>query len=152
MRRVTTLLLLVAAFAADGACFAQAPIDHETPGAILATPYAASPYEPSQPGARNAGPSSRPRSAFGKVMAVMIAALQRQSRDGTEPAAAPVRTTSVGTPPGIEVGAAFRDGLDAGDRSEEHATGTGGAVAEPLPRAAPPEDPVLRQATLAGPG
>jgi hypothetical protein len=141
MRRIPTLLLIAATLAFQGACFAQAQAGRDdTVGAAAPASTATAPDTA----------SAAPRSPFGRVMAVMISALKHQSRERARPVA-PVHTTRAGTPLGIEVGAAFRDGLDAGDDAE-HATGTGGAAAEALPRAAPPEDLVLRRATLAGPG
>lgn len=143
-------MLLVAALAVPCACLAQ--------GRAVAPDAAAS---------RNADAAAtampvaddESRSAFGKVMGVMIGALQRQSHDRTQPAR-PVRTTAAGTPIGIEVGAAFRDAgfgrraTVAGDvaarASAANTTGTGGAAAAVVPRAAPPEDPGLRQAVAAG--
>ena len=139
MRRLSTFLLLAVALAALGACYAQAQAGDDAPDAVDATVTAQD--------ATDAGP----RSPFGKVMAVMIDALQRQSRERSRPVA-PVRTTAAGTPLGIEVGAAFRGGLEAGRSTGRRETGTGGAAAQTLPRAAPPEDLALRQATLAGPG
>lgn len=156
MRRASTIaVLLVAALAAHGACFAQAP----------ASPRAVDVDVDAQPAAHagQAASDSAPaiadgesRSAFGKVMGVMIGALQRQSRERAHPAR-PVRTTAAGAPTGIQVGAAFREALSAESprktvRARKHGTGTGGAAAATVPRAAPPEDPALRQAALAGPG
>jgi hypothetical protein len=142
MRRASTVLLLVVALAAPGACFAQAraqAIAANAPDAPAAAVDVALPTP------------VEPRSAFGRVMAVMIRALQRQS-DAPAHAAAPVRTTAAGTPMDIQVGANFREALDGGAIRARPKTGTGGAAAEPSPRAAPPEDLLLRQATAARPG
>jgi hypothetical protein len=145
MRRTSTVLLLAAALAAPGACFAQAraqAIAGHAPDAPAAAVDTALPTPPLE---------DAPRSAFGRVMAVMIRALQRQS-DAPAHAAAPVRTTAAGTPMDIQVGANFREALDGGAIRARPKTGTGGAAAEPSPRAAPPEDLLLRQATAARPG
>ena len=87
---------------------------------------------------------------YGRVMAVMIRALQHQS-DAPSQTVAPVRTTAAGTPMDIEVGANFRDALEGGAIRARQKTGTGGAAAAPSPRAAPPENLALRQATAARP-
>jgi hypothetical protein len=54
-----------------------------------------------------------PRSAFGRVMGIMIEALRRQASgdSASQASGQPVRTTAAGAPLGIEVGSAFR--LDA---------------------------------------
>jgi hypothetical protein len=140
MRRVSILLLLAAALAAHGACFAQSQA-RDRGDALGAT----------QDTAAQDTADAVPRSPFGKVMAVMISALQRQEGQQSQPVA-PVRTTASGTPLGIEVGAAFRGALESRGNAGRNATGTGGAAAAAMPRATPPEDLVVRQATLAGPG
>jgi len=155
MRCIPTPLLLAVAFAACGPCLAQ---DAQT-----------------QVQPQSAQPAVQPRSAFGKVMAVMISSLQRQARERERPRAT-VRTSDAGTPLGIEVGDAFRIGMDDAAAATEtsasasaqttsaQATGTGGAAAGHVPRAAPPEpsglpppadlprDYAVRQPALAGPG
>jgi len=141
---IAAVLLAAACVVPSGACLAQG-----RDGNADATADA----EPPAP--------NQPRSAFGKVMGVMIGALQRQSHERAHPSRH-VRTTASGTPIGIEVGAAFRDagfGQAAADAGEArapatptNATGTGGAVAAPAPPAAPPEDSGLPPAALAGPG
>jgi len=136
VRRHSILLLLALACAAPGACIAQAQ-----PRETLADEARA-----------EAGKS---RSAFGRVMDVMISALQHQSRAQAQSAGG-ARTTAAGTPTGIEVGAAFSDALEAGKGPAAGApapgTGTGGAAAAEAPRAAPPELPSVHGTTLAGPG
>lgn len=119
MRRASTFLLLAIALGASGACFAQA---HPQPSPAAPRPVDA---DADAPGAR----ADATRSPFGKVMAVMITALQRQTEERSRPAA-PVRTTAAGTPMDIEIGAAFRD-----------ARGARGAAAQ--------EDLALGQAALA---
>jgi hypothetical protein len=157
MRRASTIaMLLAAALAAHGTCFAQAPAAAasgvEAQRATEASAAATTETETT--------PTDESRSAFGKVIDVMIGALQRQSRDRARPAR-PVRTTAAGTPTDIEVGAAFRDALSGSGegardidaiRAGTRQTGTGGAAAATTPRAAPPEDLAVRQAALAGPG
>src|SRR5690606_205984 len=82
--------------------------------------------------------AGKSRSAFGRVMDVMISALQHQSRAQAQSAGG-ARTTAAGTPTGIEVGAAFSDALEAGKGPAAGApapgTGTGGAAAAEGPRA-----------------
>lgn len=100
---LASLLLVPAMILAAPACMSQAR-DGDGAGAT--------------PAARDPAPA-RDRSAFGRVMAVMIDALQQEARQqpqGTSAATsasadAEVRTTAIGTPLGIEVGDAFR--LDA---------------------------------------
>jgi len=60
-----------------------------------------------------------PRSAFGRVMGIMIEALRRQASgdSASQASGPPVRTTAAGAPLGIEVGSAFR--LDA-DNTPKH--------------------------------
>jgi len=147
MPRVSILpLLMLVALCAPGACLAQ----------MRAQAPEGAPASTADDSAPSGGDmrTEETRSAFGRVMAVMIAALQRQSADQSRPAA-PVRTTAAGTPMDIEVGAAFRDAMSMhaeGDRpAVRRATATGGVAAATLPRATPPENPVLREATLAGP-
>jgi hypothetical protein len=140
MRRAP-ILLLAAALAVHGACFAQARPQATAGDASGAGGDAALPA-PSE---------GATRSAFGRVMAVMIRALQHES-DAPSRAIAPVRTTAAGTPMGIEVGANFRDALDTRATRMRPETGTGGAAAAPSPRAAPPEDLALRQPIPGRPG
>jgi hypothetical protein len=146
MRCISIPLLLVAACAACGSCLAQ-------DAQAQAQPESQALQSPQQ---------AQPRSAFGKVMAVMISSLQRQARERGRPRAA-VRTSDAGTPLGIEVGDAFRMGMDdatSAQATSAQATGTGGAAADDVPRAAPPEpsslppasDYAVRQPALAGPG
>ena len=100
---LTSLLLVPAMILAAPACMSQAR-DGDGARATPAAPDAV---------------PARDRSAFGRVMAVMIDALQQEARQqpqGSSAAAsasadAGVRTTAIGTPLGIEVGDAFR--LDA---------------------------------------
>lgn len=125
MRCVSTVLLLAAALGAPGACFAQAQQRGNVPAD--AAP-AAAPADPR---------TDTTRSAFGRVMAVMIAALQQQASEPASPAT-PVRTTAAGTPMDIEVGAAFNDAARAPTPSSR------------APRTAP-SDLALSQAALAGP-
>lgn len=47
------------------------------------------------------------KSAFGRVMAVMIEALQQEALRDDDPGMREVRTTTAGTPLGIEVGESF---------------------------------------------
>lgn len=142
-------MLLAAALAAPfGACLAQGR--DAAPGADAARNGDASAME--APVATDMPVTTHEsRSAFGKVMGLMIGALQRQSHERAHPLRR-VRTTDAGTPIGIEVGAAFRDAGDLPARATAaaHTTGTGGAAAATVPRAAPPEDPGLRQAVVAG--
>ena len=144
MHRAASLLLLSAALCAPGACFAQA----DAPGATAtadAMPSAAAPADPR---------TDETRSAFGRVMAVMISALQRQaSAPASEANADPVRTTAAGTPLDSEVGAAFSDamrgaGADGARRPERQPSAE---AAEARMRTARPSELALRQAALAGP-
>lgn len=90
------------------------------------------------------------RSAFGRVMALMIDALQAKAGgDAPGPAttrdakpATAVRTTAIGTPLGIEVGEAFR--LDAPATASTAARRRAGARA--------PEMPLAVQADQVDPG
>jgi hypothetical protein len=132
MRLVSSTLLLSATLAFHGACFAQA--------AVPAAPRDAADAR-----------ADAPRSAFGKVMAVMISALQQQSH-AQATASAPVRTTAAGTPMDIEIGAAFRDDMNGRQDTARQATGSGGAAAADASRAAPPQDLAIGQTALAGPG
>ncbi|MGN6113215.1 MAG: hypothetical protein ACTHOC_09485 [Luteimonas sp.] len=143
MTRRASILLLAAALAAHGACFAQGLPDAVAGDAPVASAAASDPALP-------AAPQGETRSAFGRVMAVMIRALQHQSGAPSQ-TVAPVRTTAAGTPMDIEVGANFRDALEGGAIRARQKTGTGGAAAAPSPRAAPPENLALRQATAARP-
>jgi hypothetical protein len=154
LRARTAAVLLAAALAAPaGACLAQGR-DAAQAADATGSAGAEATMEMETPVAARGS-----RSAFGKVMGLMIGALQRQSQERAHPVRR-VRTTAAGTPIGIEVGAAFRDagfGRDASDAGAVPArataanrTGTGGAAVAPVPRAAPPEDPGLRQAVVAG--
>lgn len=146
MHRAAALLLLSAALCAPGACFAQA----DAPGAAAtadAMPSAASRADPR---------TDETRSAFGRVMAVMISALQRQaSAPGSEANADPVRTTAAGTPLDIEVGAAFSDAMRGAGDGADGARGPqrqpSAEAAEARMRTARPSELALRQAALAGP-
>lgn len=125
MRRMPSTLLLAAALVASGSCLAQQA------GAVTATPAAAD-ASPAEASATETDAAPAPRSAFGKVIAIMISSLQRQARDGGHPSA-PVPTSAAGTPLDIEVGDAFRS--------------------TPSPPALPPPpDYAARQPALAGPG
>lgn len=129
MHRVSTFLLLAAALCAPGACLAQ--------GQAQAAPRAASASAEATPSQQaSAAPrTDETRSAFGRVMAVMIAALQHQASEPVS-MAPPVRTTAAGTPMDIEVGAAFSDAM---------------ATPEARARTTAPTDLTLSQAALAGP-
>lgn len=126
MRRMPTTLLMAVALMASGSCLAQQAHGEIAldAGANDNAPRAAAPQAPATDTA-----SPRTRSAFGKVMAIMISSLQRQSRE--EHPATPVHTSAAGTPLGIEVGEAFR-----------------GSSASP---ATPSPDYAVREAALAGP-
>jgi hypothetical protein len=58
------------------------------------------------------GSEASRKSAFGRVMAVMIEALQQETLRDNDPGMREVRTTAAGTPLGIEVGESFM--LDQG--------------------------------------
>lgn len=102
MRCMPTTLFMAVALMASGSCLAQQAHGEIAldAGATGNAPRAATTQ------AATDAASPRPRSAFGKVMAIMISSLQRQSRE--EHPAAPVHTSAAGTPLGIEVGEAFR--------------------------------------------
>jgi hypothetical protein len=108
MRNRLPFLLFLPAMILASACMAQA-----RDGALHQDKQAAEPAHEETPH----------RSAFGRVMAVMIdalqqEALQQEARRDAQPRTAPkVRTTAIGTPLGIEVGGAFR--LDAQPQSPE---------------------------------
>lgn len=124
-----TTLLLALALTASGSCLAQdAHAQHALDAAATGNAQRAATTE--SPAMDTAAP--RTRSAFGKVMAIMISSLERQSR-GEQPAA-PVRTSAAGTPLGIEVGEAFRT-----------------PSAPSAPSAAPSPDYAVREPALAGP-
>lgn len=91
MRSNLPLLILSAMIVAAPACIAQVREN-----------------APDEQAAKPAQEQSPHLSAFGRVMAVMIDALQQDAHSGTAP---PAGTTAIGTPLGIEVGEAFR--LDA---------------------------------------
>lgn len=149
MRRVSVLLMLAAALYAPGACFAQVQAQAGATG----SPDPMSLHDPAVDAAADAraddARTGETRSAFGRVMAVMISALQHQASTPSTPSA-PVRTTAAGTPMDIQIGAAFSDAMRepgaraATDRVGAAATGTSGARTTPA-------DPGLRQAVLAGP-
>lgn len=142
MRRLSNHLLLAAACIACAPCIAQeararADMEGGYSGSMLRE--------------RAAVAAETRRSAFGRVMDVMIASLQRQARESDPPrqSAASVRTTAAGTPLGIEVGGAFSAALDGAASAPAQPTGTGGVAADGAPRATPPEP---RDTALAGPG
>lgn len=100
MRNSLPLLILPAMILAAAACLAQARDD--------------APHDHGQ-AAGQAQQETPHRSAFGRVMALMIDALQQEApqqearSDTPSSLAAPeVRTTAIGTPLGIELGGAFR--------------------------------------------
>lgn len=103
MRCMPTNFLMAVALMASGSCLAQQAHGEVAldAGAAGNVQMAATTQAPETDTA-----SPRKRSAFGKVMAIMISSLQRQSRD--EHPAPPVHTSAAGTPLGIEVGEAFR--------------------------------------------
>jgi hypothetical protein len=109
MRNRLPFLLILPAMILAPACMAQA-----RDGALHQDEQAAGPAHGETPH----------RSAFGRVMAVMIDALKQDALQQEAPgdaeadagAAPEVRTTAIGTPLGIEVGDAFR--LDARTRAE----------------------------------
>lgn len=153
MRGLPNHLLLAAACMACAPCLAQEAraradvVDNGVGAAAFA-------------GDRGMPATAPRRSAFGRVMDVMIASLQHQARasERPQPAAAPVRTTAAGTPLGIEVGGAFSAALDGAAGAPAHTTGTGGVAADGAPRATPPEPRdtlpanALDGTALAGPG
>jgi len=114
MRCLPTILLSMAALAASAPCAAQAMATAQ------AKPTAAADARPSANHATEASPEAgkddvddaqaEPRSAFGKVMAVMISSLQRPRADPRTPK---VRTSAAGTPLDIEVGDSFRLSMEA---------------------------------------
>ena len=130
MRRMPTTLLLAVAFVASGPCPAQ-QADAATAHARADAPAAASAM----------GDAEAPRSAFGKVIAIMISSLQHKDRGGAAPAA-PVHTSAAGTPLGIEVGEAFRSDASGSESSGKQSP----------PPALPPADYAVQQPALAGPG
>ena len=116
MRCTPTALLLAVALVASGSCLAQqtrteVALDVEATGDARAAETAPEPRYDTRAevaAAPEGGASAQPtRSAFGKVIAIMISSLQRQSRDGAQPTP-PVHTSDAGTPLGIDVGEAFR--------------------------------------------
>lgn len=126
MRRMPTTLFMAVALMASGSCLAQQAHGEIAldAGATGNAPRVATTQAPATDTA-----SPRTRSAFGKVMAIMISSLQRQSRE--EHPGAPVHTSAAGTPLGIEVGESFR--------------APSAAPATPSP------DYAVREAALAGP-
>ena len=140
MRCKSTALLLAAALVASGSGLAQqAHADVALDVDTVADARVEEMMPASRPWATAAetataepagGTATQPtRSAFGKVIAIMISSLQRKSRDSGQ-AAAPVHTSAAGTPLGIDVGAAFR-------------TSSSVVAAQP--------DPAVRPSALAGP-
>ena len=124
MRCLPTILLSMAALAASAPCAAQA------------TATAAAETKPdAAPGTVADDGQAQHRSAFGRVMAVMISSLQRPQPD---PRARKVRTSAVGTPLDIEVGDAFRMSMEA--------AGANAAPAATAPVPAPPSSPVVAAA------
>lgn len=119
MRCKPNILLLAVALVASGSCLAQQArpgiasdfdstsdariVQAKMPAPGLATASLAA--DPTSPAA--ADTTQPTRSAFGKVMAIMISSLQREPGDSVRPAA-PVHTTAAGTPLDIEIGDAFR--------------------------------------------
>lgn len=103
MRCMPTTLFMAVALVASGSCLAQ-----QARGDIAldvgATGNAQRTATTQMPATDTTAP--RTRSAFGKVMAIMISSLERQARD--DHPVAPVHTSAAGTPLGIEVGEAFR--------------------------------------------
>lgn len=129
-----TTVLLAVALMASGTCLAQQAnadtvrgVDANADAQVADTAMPAASATAEAPPTDAAAP--RPRSAFGKVMAIMISSLERQARD--ERPAAPVHTSAEGTPLGIEVGEAF--------------------LAPSAPPATPSPDYAVRQSALAGP-
>jgi hypothetical protein len=132
MRRMPTPLLLAVAFVASGPCLAQHADATTTHARASDAPAAAS---------AATGNAEAPRSAFGKVIAIMISSLQHKDAGGAAPVA-PVHTSAAGTPLGIEVGEAFR--------SDASGAATSGKPSSPP--ALPPPDYAVQQPALAGPG
>jgi hypothetical protein len=125
-----TMLPLAMAMVLAGTCQAQSRADH--PGNANAQSLASPPA-----GAADTDRDAAPRSAFGKVMAVMISALQQQSgRQARQSPQPPVRTSATGTPLGIEVGMSFRD---RGHASPAPAVLPAGPTVDEAPPAAAPE-------------
>ena len=123
MRCLPTILLSMAALAASAQCAAQ----------TAAATVAAEAKPDATPGTDDDA-QTESRSAFGRVMAVMISSLQRPQPD---PHARKVRTSAVGTPLDIEVGDAFRMSMDT-------------AVANAAPAPAPPPPPPVAATAAAG--
>lgn len=129
MRCMPTSLLLAAAFVASGSCLAQQGASATTTPAPVEAPRAAAGAPATEAEAAAPAPT---RSAFGRVIGIMISSLQHQARDGGRPAAR-AHTSAAGTPLDIEIGDAFR------------------ATSSP-PALPPPPDYAARQPALAGPG
>jgi hypothetical protein len=143
MRCIPTTLLLAVALVASGSCLAQQAAAKTPPAhADAATAAAEVPAEASIADAPT-------RSAFGKVIAIMISSLQREARDGAHPAT-PVHTSPAATPLGIEVGDAFRSEAAASAPPPPPPTAPS-PTRSPDPAAARP-DYAVRQPALAGPG
>ena len=139
MRCIPTTLLLAVALVASGSCLAQQAAAKTPPAhADAATAAAEVPAEASIADAPT-------RSAFGKVIAIMISSLQREARDGAHPAT-PVHTSAAGTPLGIEVGDACRQHLS---RVLERALGIAGDAGQPL-RRNPAADVVAQPGEIVG--
>lgn len=128
MRRTPNSLLFAAALLASGSCLAQqASTDAVAPAPANAAAPASVPSPASA--TRNAG---HPRSAFGKVIGIMIASLQHPAPTASDRPASHVETSAAGTPLDIEVGDAFR--IDA------------------APAASKPTEYAVQQPAMAGPG
>jgi len=130
MRRMPPTLLLALALVASGPCLAQRATT--THAGADAPPPATAPAT---------GNAEGPRSAFGKVIAIMISSLQQKGRSGAAPSA-PVHTSAAGTPLGIEVGEAFRSDASGSESSGKQSS----------PPSLPPADYAMQQPALAGPG
>jgi hypothetical protein len=156
MRCIPTTLLLAVALGASGSCLAQQATAKAVPARPAAPAVAVeAPAEEIHAEASSAEASSveasvadaSTRSAFGKVIAIMISSLQRKTRDSTHQAV-PVHTSATGTPLDIEVGDAFRS--DAAPSAPPPSAAPSPARS-PDPAAARP-DYAVRQSALAGPG
>lgn len=136
MRGISTTLLIAVALVASGSCLAQqAEATTAPPAQSRSDASAAATGTPKTEGTR---------SAFGKVIALMISSLQRQAHEDARPTA-PARTSASGTPLGIEVGAAFRN--DASSLPDPASRPSG---ASPPSSAATLPEYAVRPAALAG--
>lgn len=151
MRCIPTTLLLAVSLGASGSCLAQQATAKAVPARPAAPAVAVeAPAEEIRAEASSAEASvadASTRSAFGKVIAIMISSLQRKTRDSTHQAV-PVHTSATGTPLDIEVGDAFRS--DAAPSAPPPSAAPSPARS-PDPAAARP-DYAVRQSALAGPG